>query len=106
LKIFVAFIDGSRFLSMNWRNPKNPLNVPKAVRLRDRAGALKSRADTAVQIIEDLLGLHAGFFQRFLQTTKTLIALLCCNERAVGPDHKVSGKYGIHPTPPCEVSCQ
>ena len=47
----------------------------------------------AVQIIKLLLGLHAGFFQCLLQTAQTLIALLCCNERAVGPDYKVSGKY-------------
>lgn len=40
---------------MDWRNPKDPLNVPKAVRLRDRAGVLKSKADALVREADALL---------------------------------------------------
>jgi hypothetical protein len=40
---------------MDWRNPKDPLNVPKAVRLRDRAGLLKSRADALLREADALL---------------------------------------------------
>jgi hypothetical protein len=40
---------------MDWRNPKDPLNVPKAVRLRDRAGVLKSRADALLRQADALL---------------------------------------------------
>jgi hypothetical protein len=32
-----------------WRNPKDPLNVPKAVRLRERARAIKGRADALLR---------------------------------------------------------
>jgi len=34
---------------MDWRNPKEPLNIPKAVRLRDRAGVLKRRVDVLIK---------------------------------------------------------
>jgi hypothetical protein len=40
---------------MDWRNPKDPLNVPKAVRLRDRAGVLKSKADALLRESDALL---------------------------------------------------
>ena len=40
---------------MDWRNPKDPLNVPKAVRLRDRAGVLKSKADALLREADALL---------------------------------------------------
>ena len=40
---------------MDWRNPKDPLNVPKAVRLRDRAGVLKSKADAVLREADALL---------------------------------------------------
>ena len=40
---------------MDWRNPKDPLNVPKAVRLRDRAGVLKSRSDALLRQADALL---------------------------------------------------
>ena len=40
---------------MDWRNPKDPLNVPKAVRLRDRAGVLKSKADSLLREADALL---------------------------------------------------
>lgn len=40
---------------MDWRNPKDPLNVPKAVRLRDRAGVLKNRADVLLREADALL---------------------------------------------------
>ena len=39
---------------MDWRNPKDPLNVPKAVRLRDRAGVLESRADALLREADSL----------------------------------------------------
>jgi hypothetical protein len=28
-----------------WRDPKNPLDVPKAIRLRERANQIKAQAD-------------------------------------------------------------
>jgi hypothetical protein len=40
---------------MDWRNPKDPLNLPKAVRLRDRAGALKGKADALLREADALL---------------------------------------------------
>lgn len=40
---------------MDWRNPKDPLNVPKAIRLRDRAAVLKSKADALVREADALL---------------------------------------------------
>jgi hypothetical protein len=38
-----------------YRNPKDPLNVPKSVRLRDRAGAIKGRADALLREADALL---------------------------------------------------
>jgi hypothetical protein len=40
---------------LDWINSKDPLNVPKAVRLRDRAGVLKSRADARLREADALL---------------------------------------------------
>lgn len=40
--ILGAWLDGE--------NPKDPLNVPKAVRLRDRAAAIKGRADALLKL--------------------------------------------------------
>jgi hypothetical protein len=38
-----------------WRNPNDPLNVPKAVRLRDRAGSIKARADALLREADGLI---------------------------------------------------
>lgn len=38
-----------------WRNPKDPLDVPKAVRLRDRAASIKARADALFREADALL---------------------------------------------------
>jgi hypothetical protein len=38
-----------------WRNPKDPLNVPKAARLRDRAKAIKGRADALLREADAIL---------------------------------------------------
>lgn len=40
---------------VGWRNPKDPMNVPKAVRLRDRAAAVKGRADALLREADALL---------------------------------------------------
>jgi hypothetical protein len=40
---------------MDWRNSKDPLNVPKAVRLGNRAGVLKSKADALLREADALL---------------------------------------------------
>ena len=40
---------------VGWRNPKAPLNIPKAVRLRDRAAAIKGRADALLREADALL---------------------------------------------------
>jgi hypothetical protein len=38
-----------------WRNPKDPLDVPKSIRLRDRAGSLKAQADALLREADALL---------------------------------------------------
>ena len=38
-----------------WRNPKDPLAVPKSVRLRDRAAALQHKAGALIQEADALL---------------------------------------------------
>jgi hypothetical protein len=38
-----------------WRDPKDPLSVPKAVRLRDRAGSIKAKADALLREADALL---------------------------------------------------
>jgi hypothetical protein len=40
---------------MDWRNAKDPMNVPKAVRPCDRAGVLKGRADALLREADALL---------------------------------------------------
>jgi hypothetical protein len=38
-----------------WRDPKNPTDMPKAVRLRDRAGNFKAKADALLREADALL---------------------------------------------------
>jgi hypothetical protein len=38
-----------------WRNPKDPQNVPKAVRLRDRAGSIKAKAEALLREADGML---------------------------------------------------
>ena len=47
-----------------WRNPKDPLDVQMAVRLRDRAGNIKAKADALLKeadaLIAEAEALEAG----------------------------------------------
>ena len=43
------------FTMTGWRNPKDPLDIPKAVRLRERARSLKAKADTILREADALL---------------------------------------------------
>jgi hypothetical protein len=38
-----------------WRNPKDPLAIPKALRLRERAATLKAKADALLREADTLL---------------------------------------------------
>jgi hypothetical protein len=40
---------------MDVMNPKDPLNVPKAVRLRDRAASIKAKADALLREADALI---------------------------------------------------
>ena len=38
-----------------WINPKDPLDVPMTVRLRDRAGSIKAKADALLREADALI---------------------------------------------------